>query len=88
MEEMRSVIVALVKEKKEILLEDQLLTKEYAEKANEASLQNFTKEARFEMLSRLAMEYETLNEMAKADKHYKELIKLSPNDHLSLFTYA
>lgn len=40
------------------------------------------------MLSRLATEYETLNEMNKANKHYKELIKLSPNDHLSLYTYA
>lgn len=32
MEEMRRVIIDIVKDKKESLIEDQLLTKEYAEK--------------------------------------------------------
>jgi tetratricopeptide (TPR) repeat protein len=62
--------------------------KEYAEKNIDVQLVQATNESKFNVLSRLADEYETLNRIPQANKHYKELMSLNPSDHASLNQYA
>lgn len=88
MEEMRRVLVEMVNEKKEALMEDQLLTKEYAQTKVDAVVAESTNESKAEQLARLGEEYEILNNLTMADKHFKQLVQLFPKDHNSLYEYA
>ncbi|KAM3132785.1 hypothetical protein pb186bvf_015090 [Paramecium bursaria] len=92
MEEMRQVLINLVKENKEMLKEDfsQLTSKKLGPKdiGNQNIIEQKTGESRAEQLERLCYEYEILKKYDDVEKFYTELLELNKKDSSSLVRFA